>query len=469
MKLGAPLTNATFGHGARILVVGLGRSGRTSLEILVARGAQMFATDESPQALEAYREEAVREGVTLLSPAELAAHIGTLDVAVLSPGIPLTSNVVRDLQKAEIPVLSEIEVAYRIAKAPLIAITGTKGKTTTTALTGALLRRAGYETYVGGNIGNPLIAETAIASAKAWVVAEVSSFQLETIHTFHPRIAAVLNLSPDHLDRYGSMASYVAAKYRIFSQQTSSDFFVGNLDDPLVALLADAAAPSRPVAKAQWFSLNADPRAALCVRDERIFWVPHVQSQSPIEIMPVAEIPLLGRHNVANVLAALLMGLLAGADPEKLRRGVRDFQGLPHRLELVATLAGIRYIDDSKATNPGSVAAALLAVSEPIVLIAGGKKKGTDFSELGKLISDRARAVVFIGESAQEMAATVTAIPVHRASSMDDAVIQATALACSGDTVLLSPGCASFDMFESAEARGDAFAAAVTLHGGLVS
>lgn len=225
----------SFGGGERILVIGLGRSGRASLDVLAKRNAILFATDEADGVREQMREQLAAKGVTMLEPAQLTHEPIALDAAILSPGIPPASPVVRALIAAAVPVIGEIEAAYRICAAPIIAITGTKGKTTTTALTAALLRSAGRETYVGGNIGNALIAETAQASPAAWVVAEISSFQLETIVDFRPRISCMLNFSPDHLDRYGSMAEYLAAKERIFLNQTAADTFVGNLDDQTTA------------------------------------------------------------------------------------------------------------------------------------------------------------------------------------------------------------------------------------------
>jgi UDP-N-acetylmuramoylalanine--D-glutamate ligase len=452
--------------GTTALVIGLGRSGRACIDVLQQRGARLFATDESAPTLAQAQTDYASQQVEILSLPQLSQRLTEIDVAILSPGVPLTSPLVRAVQQAAIPVVSEIEAAYRISKAPIIAITGTKGKTTTTALTGALLKAAGYETYVGGNIGNALIGETALASEHAWVVAEISSFQLETISEFHPRIATVINLSPDHLDRYDSMEGYIAAKYRIFMNQREGDVFVGNLDDPIVAKLRDAM-PGKLRSTTMWFSLEPHADADIYVENERILWRSSATG-ALLEIMPVAEISLLGRHNVANVLAALLLCLAAGCDPAKLRTGVKAFRALAHRLESLGTYDGVQYIDDSKATNPGSVAAALSSVTSPVILIAGGKNKGTDFQEMGKAITRHARAVVLIGEAADEIAATIHTIPVSRAVSMEAAVTAAAALASPGDVVLLSPGCASFDMFRSAEARGDEFAAAVKSRAGCV-
>jgi UDP-N-acetylmuramoylalanine--D-glutamate ligase len=454
--------SGTFDARERVLVIGLGKSGLASVAVLRERGATVVGTDDQPRERLTGALAAIEEaGARFVEPAELDAEFATLTSAVLSPGIPLTNALVRRAQAARIPVYSEIEVAYRISRAPIVALTGTKGKSTTTALIGALFRRAGRTTYVGGNIGNPLIRETAIAESDAWVIAEVSSFQLESIRSFKPRISALINLSPDHMDRYHSMDEYAEAKFRIFANQGPGDTFVGNLDDPLIAALGDGETANRVRARVLWFARTAPRGATLYLRNERIVYAPPSGDPRPIEIMPVSEIPLPGLHNVDNVLAALLVGLAAELDPEALRAGVREFAPLAHRLQLVAEIDGVRYVDDSKATNPGSVIAALHAFDAPIVLIAGGKSKGTDFGALGVAASERAKAVIVIGEAADEIASTVARDKVRRAASMAEAVALARELARPGDVVLLSPGCASFDMFASAEARGDEFARAV--------
>lgn len=450
----------SFDQRERVLVIGLGRSGIASCAVLRARGATVYATDEKPRvALEATIAELAASGVTFVDPHEIESVLPRLTSCVVSPGVPLNIALVRRVQAARVSVYSEIEVAYRICKAPMVAITGTKGKTTTTALVGAMFRRAGETTHVGGNIGNALINETFIAKSGDWVIAEVSSFQLESIRSFKPRVAAILNLSPDHLDRYHSMDEYSEAKFRIFANQSGNDAFVGNLDDPRIAELASGETKRLP-ARTLWYGFEARRETTLYVRNDRITYAPPTGDPRPIEIMPTSEIPLLGAHNVSNVLAALLIALAAGLDPEPLRAAVVDFKALPHRLQNVATLAGVAYVDDSKSTNPGSVVAALDAFDAPIVLIAGGKSKRTDFSAMGEAIVRRARAVVLVGEAADEIASVCGNVRIERAASMTEAVERARALARTGDVVLLSPGCASFDMFSSAEARGDAFTVA---------
>ncbi len=453
--------SAGFERGERALVIGLGRSGRASCAVLLRRGASVYATDEGPrERIAGTIEHVTHAGARFVPPSELQAVLGSLTACIVSPGVPLTSELVRLVQAARIPVYSEIEVAYRISKAPLVAVTGTKGKTTTTALVGALFRAAGKHVRVGGNIGNALIGETAVAVADEWVIAEVSSFQLESIRSFKPRIATILNVSPDHLDRYHSMDEYGEAKFRIFANQGPTDTFVGNLDDSVVASLHDDEGAKRLRARTMWYSLAPRRGAALYVRQEQIVFEPPTGDPRPIVVMPVAEIPLLGRHNVSNVLAALGIGLAAGLEPEALWRGVATFEALPHRLQTVAERDGVRFVDDSKSTNPGSVLAALESFQVPIVAIVGGKAKGTDFAALGEALRARAKAVVLIGEAADALAAVVDPATATRAGSMDEAVAAASRLAEPGDVVLLSPGCASFDMFGSAEERGNAFALA---------
>jgi UDP-N-acetylmuramoylalanine--D-glutamate ligase len=362
---------------------------------------------------------------------------------------------------ANVPVIGEIELAYRLCKAPMIAVTGTKGKSTTTALIGHLLRACGLPTRVGGNIGNPLITEVVDAESDEWVVAEVSSFQLETIRAFKPRVAVLLNLSPDHLDRYPSMEEYAEAKYRICANQSMNDWFVGNLDDPRIEALAWRHGGARVQAKQMWFTLGNGERATIYPRDGNLVYAPVCGDPRPIVLMPCSEIPLAGRHNVQNVMAALLAALAVGCDPAVLRRAVASFVPMPHRLERIAEIDGVLYVDDSKSTNPSSVIAALRSYDRPIVLIAGGRSKGSEFGELGSEIRRHVKALVAIGESAGEIRRAAEGVVSVEAATMEEAVHEARRFAVPGDVVLLSPGCASFDMFASAEDRGRRFDAAV--------
>ena len=451
-----------FGAGERFLVIGLGRSGKAVTEVLRARGAEVYGVDEKPRAELAEAISAIESlGARYVTLDEIG-ELEKLTCAVLSPGVPLNGPLVRKVQARNVPVYSEIEVAYRLCKAPIIAITGTKGKSTTASLTGHLLKSAGRDARVGGNIGNPLILEAVAAPTGSWVVAEVSSFQLETIRSFHPRVSVILNISADHLDRYHSMDEYIEAKYRIFVNQNEHDTFVANLDDEILAPLHWHSGEARVRAKQMWFTLGGSSRhATMYLRDGALTYSPVSGDPRPVQVADRADIPLAGPHNVQNVMAASLAALAAGVGPPALRDGIRSFNPMSHRMQPIGEVEGVLYVDDSKATNPGAVIAALRSYDKPIVLIAGGKPKNTDFTELGRIVDERARAIVVIGEAADEIAAHVYRTPVERAASMEEAVRAAQALAQPGDVVLLSPACASFDMFESAEDRGQKFTDAV--------
>ncbi len=451
-----------FGIGETILIIGLGRSGLASAEVLGEHRVTLYVTDEKPvtELAEAIAE-AQSFGARFVGPGEIASILPELTCAVLSPGVPPTSPVVRCLHAANVPVFGEIELAYRLCKAPIVAVTGTKGKSTTTALIGHLLRGCGLEVRVGGNIGNPLIGEVRGAGAGDWVVAEVSSFQLETIRSFKPRVAVLLNILPDHLDRYHSMEEYAEAKYRIFANQSMMDWFVGNLDDPRIRALHWRHGGARVQARQLWFALQNRDQATIYVRDGMVIYAPVAGDPRPVPILPRDEIPLAGEHNVRNAMAALLAAIAVGCSPEALREAIRSFEPMSHRLRTIAEIDGVRYVDDSKSTNPASVIAALRTYDSPIVLIAGGRSKGLDFRAMGAEIRARASALVTIGESASDIRRVATGVPAAAASSMDEAVRRAREFAVPGGIVLLSPGCASFDMFASAEDRGEQFATAV--------
>ncbi|MGB8908360.1 MAG: UDP-N-acetylmuramoyl-L-alanine--D-glutamate ligase [Candidatus Cybelea sp.] len=451
-----------FDAGETILIIGLGRSGLASIEVLSEHRVTLYATDEKPISELATPIAAAHSfGARFVEPAQLANLAGELTCAILSPGVPPTSRVVRHLHEYNVPVFGEIELAYRLCKAPIVAVTGTKGKSTTTALIGHLLRSCGERVRVGGNIGNPLIKEVLGTQPSDWVVAEVSSFQLETIRSFKPRIAVLLNLMPDHLDRYYSMEEYAEAKYRICANQSMMDWFVGNLDDSRIRLLHWRTGDTRVQARQLWFSLENREHATMYLRDGVVTYAPVAGDPRPVPVVPRDEIPLPGDHNVRNAMAALLAAIVAGCPIESLREAIASFEPMPHRLITVAEIDRVRYIDDSKATNPASVIAALNTYDAPIVLIAGGRSKGTEFEALGAEIRNRASALVAIGEAAGEIRRAAEGVPTILASTMEEAVRRARELAVPGGIVLLSPGCASFDMFASAEDRGDQFAAAV--------
>ena len=323
-----------------------------------------------------------RAGARFVAPDDLGAVLPRLTSAVLSPGIPLNGDLVRRVQDARVPVYSEIEVAYRLCKAPIVAVTGTKGKSTTTALIGAEFRRAGKTTHVGGNIGNALIDEIFDAEPDDWVVAEVSSFQLESIRSFKPRVAVILNLAPDHLDRYHSMDEYAEAKFRIFANQGPGDTFVGNLDDPLIGQLAEGEQAAHSVARALVRNESAAHDDAL--RAPRAHHVRAADRRSaPGRDDAGFGNSAAGRHNVQNVMAALLVGLAAGLDPEALRAAVREFEPLPHRLQRSPKSTACSTSTIRSRPIPARWSPRCVSFDRPIVLIAGGKSKGTDFARWG--------------------------------------------------------------------------------------
>ena len=442
-----------------VIVIGVGRSGLATAEVLRSRGVSVVAFDDKPTAMLVTERAALAKlGVPLLAQGELSQAVGAATGAVLSPGVPLNNPAVLAIARTGVPVYSEIEVAYRLCDAPIIAVTGSKGKSTTTALIGHLLRADGRKVHVGGNIGDPLITKTVAAGPDDWVVAEVSSFQLESIREFRPRVSVLLNLSPDHLDRYPSMEEYGEAKYRIFANQGDGDTFIGNLDDDTGN---DLSRGVRSVpCKARWFSLADRQGADAYFRDASLRWRGDNRRSEGV-IIPASDLKLRGRHNIENALAAALAALSVGASLKAVRDGLRSFLPLPHRLQQVTISGGVTWIDDSKATNPDAVVKAIEAFDAPIVLIAGGKSKNTDFGEMCRTVSQRAKAAVLIGESAQTIGKALAGPLVCYAKSMDAAVEAAYSLASPGDVVLLSPGCASFDMFDNAEQRGEKFGAAV--------
>jgi UDP-N-acetylmuramoylalanine--D-glutamate ligase len=351
-------------------------------------------------------------------------------------------------------VIGELELAYRASSATWLAVTGTNGKSTTTALLGELVATIGRPSVVAGNIGIALSAEVAGVPADGFVVAEVSSFQLDTIEAFRPRVAVLLNITEDHLDRYDSFEAYVESKRRVFMNQTSDDFAVMNMDDPRVASLrASVRATVIPV------STTREVQDGVFVRGGSIV---SRLGEEEREVVQAARLCIPGPHNLANAVAAVAAAAAVGADPAPAAEALMRFTPLPHRMEPVAELRGVRYVNDSKATNVDSVLYALASYEAPIVLIAGGKEKGADFRRLSDAVGGRVRAAILIGEAADAMERALAGrTAVKRAGSLEDAVRAAAAAADPGDVVLLSPACASFDMFEDFEDRGRAFRAAV--------
>jgi UDP-N-acetylmuramoylalanine--D-glutamate ligase len=441
--------------GKTVAVVGLAKSGVAAARLVARLGSRVLASDVAPR--EAWSPEARR----LESP-QIHAWSGHPDeafrgaeLAVVSPGVPLEIPSLVALRARGVPVISELELAFRVMEAEVLAITGTNGKTTTTALTGEILRGQLRPVLVGGNIGTPLSERALDFPAAGLVVAETSSFQLEATQTFRPRVATVLNLAPDHLDRHGTYARYVDAKARIFANQTEADCAVLNADDPEIVGLA-----GRTRARVLWFSRQRSLDHGVFVRDG---WIVAKLNGHAEPVAPVAEITLRGAHNVENVLAATAGALWTGMDPATIRKGIAMFRGVAHRIERVHDARGVTFYNDSKGTNVASTIKALESFPEPVILIAGGKGKGQDFAPLAAAARGRVRNAVLIGIDRDQIRRVLAdaGIPTENAESMEEAVRMASRRARIGDVVLLSPACASFDMFLNYEHRGEVFKDAV--------
>jgi UDP-N-acetylmuramoylalanine--D-glutamate ligase len=435
--------------GRPVTVVGLARSGVAAARLLAAAGAEVRGTDAKPVAtLGPDVADLAAAGVRLV---DGPAAFDDAALVVVSPGVPLDGAQLAPARERAVPVIGELELAWRALEADTIAITGTNGKTTTTALTGALLTEQSRAVLVGGNIGSPLAAHALRFPADGLVVAEVSSFQLETIEAFQPRVAAVLNVTPDHLDRHGSFARYLDAKARIFMNQTPSDCAVLNADDEVTRGLA-----ARTRAHVLWFSRRRELDHGVFVRDG---WVVAKLNGHTDAICPLDEIRLRGQHNVENVLAATACALWTGVAIDAIRRGIGRFRAVAHRIEFVRAVAGVQFYNDSKGTNVASTIKALESFDERIVLIAGGKGKGQDFGPLAEAARGRVVHGVVIGEDGGRIATALTGagIRTSAAPTLGDAIAAARAAAGPGDVVLLSPACASFDMFDNYEHRGEVF------------
>jgi UDP-N-acetylmuramoylalanine--D-glutamate ligase len=441
--------------GKKVLVVGLGVSGMAAALFLRRRGALVTVSDlRSAEALARHIPALLDAGVNVEAGGHGHATFRRQDLIVLSPGVATNSPELEEARTFHIPILGEVELAARFLKTAILAITGSNGKTTTTALTGDILKTGGLTTLVGGNIGVPAIelAEGAENRAGAWSVLELSSFQLETVDTLRPRIAVLLNLTPDHLDRHGNLANYAAAKERIFAQQTAEDFLVLNADDARVQQAA-----SRARSQVYWFSRSKLVRQGACVHQGVVVFRAS-ESASLEPMLPVEEISLKGEHNVENVLAAVCAARLAGVEAEAVAQAVRAFRAVEHRLEFVATLEGVEYYNDSKATNVDSAMKAIESFPGRIHLILGGKDKKSDYTTLRPLLTARVRRVYTIGSAAEKIEAHIAgAVEVVHAETLPNAVARAHDAAEAGDVVLLAPACSSFDQFENYEERGRAF------------
>ena len=438
-------------RGTRVTVVGLARSGVAACRVLAAQGARVVGTDVSPR--EKLRGDLAgleRLGVTIETGAHRPERFLETDLLVLSPGVPTEMALVREARERGIPLWGEVELAYRLTSARFLAVTGTNGKSTTTSLLGAMLDAAGQPVVVAGNIGTALCDVVPPLGPSHSIVAELSSFQLETIVTFRPQIALLLNLAPDHLDRYPDVEPYYAAKARIFLNQTEADAAVLNADDPLV-MHRTGTLPAQPLL----FSRTRTVGDGAYVRNG----VLTIRRQGePQAVCGVGEIRIQGLHNLENSLAAAAAASAAGAPASAIGEALRKFPGLPHRLELVAEIGGVAYVNDSKGTNVGAVLKSLEGYRQGVILIAGGKDKGGDFRPLRPLVESRVKMLLLIGQARDAIQSHLAgACPMEEAASLPEAIRRGAALAVPGDTVLLSPACASFDMFRDFEHRGDVF------------
>ena len=436
--------------GKRVLVVGMGKSGIASALFLADQGARVAVSDtKSEEELHHEIPQLLDRGIEVEAGYHGERTFKEQQLIVISPGVPSEVPQLMQARQAGIPVIGEMELAARYMKGKFVAITGSNGKTTTTTLIGEIIAASGKQTLVGGNIGTPAISFVGDATDATWIVVEVSSFQLETIETFHPRIAVVLNVTPDHLDRHHTFEKYAAAKARIFENQTGGDSAVLNADDATCVAMA-----KKTKAAIYWFSRQQPVERGAFVLDEKVFWR---DTNAELEVMPISEIGLKGAHNVENVLAGVCAGVLAGVAPSEIRRAVGQFKAVEHRLEYVATVRGVAYYNDSKATNVDATIKALESFPGCIHLILGGKDKGSDYSVLNPLLAERVKRVYTIGTAAAKIESQIKGVPISNSATIDNAVRHAGELATQGDVVLLAPACASFDQFVSYEHRGRVF------------
>ena len=452
--------------GRKALVIGAARSGIASARFLAQRGATVALNDRKP--LSEWSQEArdlKTEGVGLVEGDPPSWLLDQVNLLIVSPGVPTNAIPIRYAERRGVEVIGEIELASRFLKGRIVAITGTNGKTTTTSLIGQMLTDGGLNVHVGGNIGRALISMIDSSRDDGWTVVEVSSFQLETIVDFHPTVAAVLNVTPNHMDRYESLMDYAAAKHRVFMNQRAGDVAILNADDEIVSTWANGLR-----AHVVQFSVQRELDEGMFLRGRDLIsrgQAPFLTAQTPERVvMTRDDLKLQGLHNVENVLAAAAAGLACGVAPESLRETVRNFRPVEHRLEEVTEIDGIRFYNDSKATSVDATIKALEAFAEDagkIVLILGGRGKKAPYTPLATLVKARVRKMILIGEDAPTIERELgDAAPFEQATTITDAVQRGFAAAQRGDIVLLAPACASFDMFESFEHRGRVFKDAVS-------
>ncbi|MFZ5981672.1 MAG: UDP-N-acetylmuramoyl-L-alanine--D-glutamate ligase [Candidatus Zixiibacteriota bacterium] len=440
--------------GRKIGIIGMARSGIAAALLAKRFGGTPFVSDSA-------RSELVTAKTTRLQqegiPYETEGHTEKLlgsDFIIISPGVPPNIEIVKQAKARGIPIFSELEFAFWVCRGQVVGITGSNGKTTTTTLVGEIFKAAGRETFVCGNIGRPFADIADRVSESGVAVVEVSTFQLEAIEDFRPRVAAILNLTPDHLDRHGSFENYKKMKYRISENQTADDYLLINRDDPE---MKGAEISSR--AKRLAFSIEDNSETATFVRDG---YLCSRHEGRETKIIKVGEINIPGEHNLQNAATAVAIAALFDIAPEVTAKTLREFPGVEHRLEKVGSVAGVNFVNDSKATNVDSVCVALKSMTRPVYLIAGGRDKGAGYEPIVKFGKGKVKGVIVIGEAREKIFNALGQVfPTQFAESLEKAVHRAFELALPGETVLLSPGCSSFDMFENFEHRGRVFKATV--------
>jgi UDP-N-acetylmuramoylalanine--D-glutamate ligase len=440
-------------RGKKVLVVGLGKSGLAAALFLRRRGAQVTVSDlRSAQALSKEIPSLLEAGILVEAGGHGLLTFRRQDLIVVSPGVPLNTPELVQVRNLGLPIIGELELAARFLKGEVLAITGSNGKTTTTTLCGEIFSAGGVQTLVAGNIGLPVIETVDQSKPGAWSVLEVSSFQLETTESFHPRIAVILNITPDHLDRHGTFENYVAMKEKIFANQTGDDYLILNGDDPVVQQAA-----SRAKSQVLWFSRSKIVRRGSFLMNGMVMFRASEQA-SPVPVVPLAEIPLKGEHNIENVLAAVCAACVAQIPVEVIGRAVASFHAVEHRLEFVASIHGVDYYNDSKATNVDATAKAIASFPGNIHLILGGKDKNSDYTQLNPLLRARVKAVYTIGSAAEKIEAQIAGVTrIVPSGTLETAISRAAAQAVAGDVILLAPACSSFDQFENYEHRGRVF------------
>jgi len=438
--------------GKKVLVVGLARTGVATVRFLSGKGARVKVSEAKP----ADQLESSLKALSGIPVAawELGGHTLPFfldsDLIVVSPGVPMELPSLTKARAKGVQVISEVELAWRFLRKPLVAITGTNGKTTTTTLVGDMLRVSGKSAFVGGNIGNPLIGYVETSQAEEWAVAEVSSFQLEGVLKFRPFIAVLLNLTEDHLDRYPTFAEYIQAKGRIFENQEKEDYALLNADDPLTFRFAH-----RIKSQVVLFSAERPVPAGCFLENGGILFQ---GTDGKRERFDLERLKIRGAHNLENLMAAIATCKICGCPQEPLQRAVEEFKGIEHRLEWVGEVGGVSFYNDSKGTNVGSVAKSLVSFREPVLLIAGGKDKGGNYGPLKRLVAERVKGMALLGEAKERMFAALGHLTeTIKVDTLEEAVYWASARASPGDIVLLSPACSSYDMFDDYEDRGRQF------------